>query len=305
MRIACTVGTTTWNSVGLARVFLAHYRRLGVDQVLVMDFDSTDGTRDVLTSAEWRGFVRVVPFPGLASLDSSNVLLSVASQAYRPTDWCLFCDPDELLVTPSMSIQAALTGECSGAESISIPRFNMTAPVSVAEHSERGLAHTQALTLRIGRRKVRCIEQDIGRDVLDPPWIFTDISPKIFVRLGTAVAVGEGDHSAVTSKNTIAAAPDGVYLLHYPFRHYAPFRDKIEMARLDFAQNPHLSQAHGWQVRRWIRLADSGNLYNEYLQQFIPDEDVQRLLEDGTLILEESVSRFHSGKDRVDANGPA
>ena len=98
------LATTTWDSVGLIQPFLNHYRKLGFDRILVMDMGSADGTLEVLASADWRGFVELVPFPGLAGLDSSNLFLSVAKQRFG-RGWCLFCDPDELLVTASMAIQ--------------------------------------------------------------------------------------------------------------------------------------------------------------------------------------------------------
>ena len=44
--------TTTWNSANVIETFLHHYRALGVDQVLVMDFDSSDGTDELLRSNE-------------------------------------------------------------------------------------------------------------------------------------------------------------------------------------------------------------------------------------------------------------
>lgn len=47
--VATTLVTTTWNSLDHLEIFLDHYRKLGVGRVLVMDFDSTDGTAEVLS----------------------------------------------------------------------------------------------------------------------------------------------------------------------------------------------------------------------------------------------------------------
>ncbi len=283
------LATTTWNSLDLVAIFLDHYRRLGFDHVFVLDFDSSDGTREVLTSTEWHGFITLVPFPGLASLDSSNVLLSIARNACSAADWCLFCDPDELLVTPSMSSGTLLPAAAD--EWVSIPRYNMTGPSSYAT-LEAPLAHVHALTLRVMRRCARSPEE-IRQAALDPPWIFTAIMPKCLVRLGSTLRIGEGDHVAVTMNDRWSVAADGVHLSHYPMRRYQTFRDKVEMARLDFAENPHLSQQHGWQVRRWVQMSDEGTLHAEYLQQFIADDAVERLVADRTLVRDETVSRFH------------
>lgn len=295
MHTSCAVATTTWNSIDLVTVFLSHYRRIGFEHVFAMDFDSTDGTRDVLMSPEWRGFVTLVPFPGLALLDSSNILLSVARETLASTDWCLFCDPDELLVTPSMMSPVSIVTADKRAESLSLLRFNMTAPSPLAERGELS-QHVHGLTLRVARQCARS-EADRGKSILDPPWIFSAIMPKVFVRLGTTLRIAEGDHGAITSDNRCSSPPFGTHLLHYPFRQYQAFRDKVEMARLGFAANPQLSEEHGWQVRRWVRLADSGTLFDEYLQQFVADKDVGRLVDDGTLVRDDTISRFHTIED--------
>lgn len=295
IRMACSMATTTWNSIDHVDTFLHHYRALGFDRVLVMDFDSTDGTRDILTARKWQGFVELVPFPGIASFDSSNDMLSIARQRSSLDSWCLFCDPDELLVTPSMkSHELAPEGEGdSDAELVSIPRFNVTAPLSVARDENQRMSALDALTLRIDGRHRRSIDQAIPMDTLDPPWIFTDIPGKVLVRLDAATSIGDGDHVAHTSHNRSATVRDGTYLLHFPFRTYEAFVNKIELARVFYAAYPDLPPHFGWQLKRWIRLADARKLHEEYLQQFIPDEDVERHLQNRVLFQDKSVLTFH------------
>ena len=258
------VVTTTWNSGDLVAAFLDHYRRLGLDGAIVMDFASTDGTHDILASSEWRSFVELVPFPGIAALDSSNLMLALAAGRPRDQCWCLFCDPDELLVTPSMTVRDLGQREIDDRiEAFVIRRFNVTAPLSVAESADQRLTPLDALTLRIAQRHVRVDSEMSGKEALQPPWIFTDIPGKVLVKVDTAIAVGEGDHTVRTSHDRSADGPDGVYLLHYPFRSFAAFQAKVELARIGFEANPHLSEGHGWQHRRWLRLADADRLRTE------------------------------------------
>jgi hypothetical protein len=206
----------------------------------------------------------------------------------------LFCDPDELLVTPHMRIEdLASFGRATDSDGVAIPRFNVTAPRSVAINDESRLTATDALVLRIDTRHVRSGEQDIRAEVLQPSWVFTAIGGKVFVRLRRTTAIGEGDHSATTVDGRMTPASPGIYLLHYPFRGYATFKAKVEMARIGFAENPHLSPSHGWQVRRWIQLADAGKLRNEYLDQFIADDRIDDLVGCGVLSRDVAVPQFH------------
>ena len=236
--MSCSLATTTWNSIDQVGIFLAHYRKLGVEQLFVTDFDSTDGTRDVLASREWQGFVRLVSFAGLTS-DPSNDTLALVQATAGPDDWCLFCDPDELLITPSMNIEEAFaTARADGAEALSIPRFNMTAARSTAQSAQERLTALDALDLRIDRRATRNVQFDIAAEVLDPPWIYTAIPGKVLTHTRSAVAVGEGDHTIRTRNDSSKAAPTGVYLLHYPFRSFDAFREKIDKARRTFSREP-------------------------------------------------------------------
>ncbi len=278
------VATTTWNCVDLISSFLTHYQRLGFQRVLVMDFNSVDGTRELLTSDEWSSFVVVEPFPGIAGLDSSNLLLATAKRSFLSDCWCLFCDPDEFLVTPSMTV-ADLSAHVKPGDSLVLPRFNVTAERSVAQFDQDRLTAEDALTLRIDRQHQRRIEPHEVTVPLDPAWIFTAIPGKMLAWIAAAIAIGDGDHTAATA-GPVVPAPDGVYLLHYPFRSFRSFAAKIKLAESDFAANQDLPPTYGWQLRRWIELARRGQLFEEYLCQFVPDQDVERLLQDGTLARE-------------------
>jgi glycosyltransferase involved in cell wall biosynthesis len=290
-KLMTIVATTTWNSSDLIETFLQHYRKLGFDQVLVMDFDSTDGTSEILRSSRYHGFVRTIPFPRIVELDSSRILLNQAKRDFGPDTGCLFCDPDELLVLPGGAAVSDLGIPAMSAAIL--PRFNMTGRLSSARDSAEDLSPLGVLNLRIQKPSRRKPSEDMHKDVLSPPWIYTAIPGKVFVRLGPTLAVGDGDHSAIVSDKRVAPAPAGAYLLHFPFRTYEAFEEKMRLAASDFASNPHSAETYGWQIRRWLRIAKSGNLHDEYLQQFVPDEQVDQSIEDGTLALDDSVRALH------------
>jgi hypothetical protein len=293
----CFLATTTWNSADHIGIYLRHYRALGFRRAFVMDFDSTDGTREILTAGAYADFVTLIPFPGIAGLDSSNIILEHAKAHLAPGTWCLFCDPDELLVTPSMHCRD-LAPERGAAipDVITVPRFNTTAARSIARDSNSRVSALDALTLRVTGRVARAVEQDLLRETLEPSWIFTAIPGKVLVRAEVTDSIGDGDHVARASNGQPpASVPAGTYLMHYPFRGYDAFRRKIEMARLFYSSNPQFAAHHGWQLKRWMRLAEAGELHREYLDQFVADEKVQELVGGGALVRDESVVRFHLG----------
>ena len=130
------------------------------------------------------------------------------------------------------------------------------------------------------------------KDTLEPPWIFTGIPGKAFAAVKEASKIGDGDHTVETSTPT-SLSPDGVYLLHYPFRSFRNFVAKIELAESDFRSNPDLPPTYGWQLRRWLRLGSPRASPRRGLSQFVPDEDVPRLLAGGTLTRDHSIVSTH------------
>lgn len=289
--VSITVVTTTWNSGDHLDLFLSHYQKLGIDHVFVMDYSSDDETPDILHSSRWAGFVSLCPFPGLDNLDSSNIMLKIAQTQTESFEWCLFCDPDELLVTPSMSVSdlhCAL--KSAGTEFTVIPRFNVTARQGDIDGMDEGLGALRALNLRIDQRASRAPLTDIYVDKLSPPWIYTDVPGKVLLKLRTAISIGPGDHSAVTDTGASSLLSPGYYFLHFPFRKYPRFENKVYRARIQLKDLP---EWHSWQYRRWIRLADAGMLYDEYVEQFVQDKKLDYLISKGVMTTDDSIRNFH------------
>jgi hypothetical protein len=287
--------TTTWNSDDLVATFLSHYQRLGFDRIVVMDFDSTDGTRDVLHDPRWHDFVSLVPFPGLSRLDSSNLMLDHAKAEFPPHTLGLFCDPDELLVLPAMDARKDVPSDLGG-EGISgwkVPRSNMTCKRSLAVACQDEMHALSALLYRAGGTRRKNPADLIGERRLEPAWIFTQLPPKILVRLSDTTAIKAGDHTAAVRDTELVAAPEGAYILHYPFRSLQAFQKKIVMAQQDFAANPNRPPNSAWQIQRWIRLSEERLLHNEYFEQFPDDEDFGRRLAEGSLQEDTKIANFH------------
>jgi len=284
------IATTTWNNGDIVPLFLDYSRTLGFDRVLVMDFASADGTAEILQSANYSRFVDRLDFPGLAGLDSSRLLLEYAKTEYGPDVLCLFCDPDEFLVVPGGFDWRQWSREMSGA--VVVPRFNVTAPREAILAAPAPANPFGALNLRIESRVSRNPVVDVHRDELTPPWIYTDIPGKVFVRIGKALSIGDGDHQARLDGVDPGQPPDGMYLLHFPFRSFEQFEAKTRMNALDFHENPQLAEGFGWQSRRWIRIARKGGLWDEYLQQFPAAPRLQDMLRAGQLRVDRSVQRL-------------
>ena len=279
--------TTTWNSSRTVEAFLNHHRALGFDLVMVMDFGSTDGTLDVLRSTPYAGLVELIPFPGIAGLDSSNIMLAMAKARYDGDSLCLFCDPDEFLALGSGRTLADI--DMAKASALVLNRFNVTGLRSKALASPDNIHPLGCLNIKLVRRHnpTDC-EKESGE--LTTPYIFTFVGPKVLVKLRNTILIGVGDHCADIEKHAPRPIePDDAYLLHYPFSTFNALKRKLDLSRRDFAANPDLPPSYGWHVRRWIRQDDANRLQEEYDRHFIADADLPQLLSSGAVEIDNSV----------------
>ncbi len=274
------IATSTWDSADVLEPWLAHVKGLGAAKVIVMDYGSTDGTREILASKRWSGLVQAHEVRSLRA-DTSNDLLAIA-KADHERSWCLFCDPDEFLVTPAMSLEDLLPAETDEVSIVSVPRRNMTGPRSEATSADSCLSPFEWVTLRVERRSERTDEERFGQIELSSPWIFTAIPGKVFVQVDRVDFIGAGDHEARTSDRSTEQI-EGSILLHFPFRGFERFRLKLNHARRHMADDPWPPGA-GWQYRRWLSAPDERALRKEYEAQFVDDADVAKLMRVGTLV---------------------
>ena len=247
--------TGVWDNADLLPGWLAHHREMGFGGVVLMDYGSTDGSLEILRSPEWADFVEILPFSGLDS-DVNRELL-VHSQSRWPMDWALFIDPDEFVFTPRRSTDdPSILIAMEGHDLVTLPRYEMTAPRSVARSAV--FPGIDVMTLRL-------VEQDQG---------------KVMVRLSVDMPVDLAGHTGQTDRSgTIEGTP--TCLLHVPVRSYERFAQKVDHAEETFALNPDLPDWWAWHWRRWIEIRDNGGLAGEYLEQFVNDDDVESLLATG------------------------
>jgi hypothetical protein len=301
VKLPFAIVTPTWNSAGLLEAFLAHYERLGASAIFVADMGSTDETLEILDSPRWSGLVhRQHGLP--IEEDPHDEQLRLA-QSMLGEGWCLFCDPDEFLVTPNMSLYDTCA---TGAAHVALPLHNVTARRSVAEGKGEDLSPFGALTLRIDRSHRHSRKEKVTTEPLTPPWIFTEQPGKVVVRVGRALSIARGAHNADVAEGPARRlvrtrkSPAGCYLLHYPFRTYEEFFRKVNMAEVSFSVSGELDAPRkkggvprsAWHYHRWFAIRDRGGLYDEYLAQFVPDERVPSLLVDGTLVEDTRVRDF-------------
>src|SRR5688572_15242144 len=102
MRFAALLGVK--DEVELIRPCVAHLRHIGVDQIIVSDYGSTDGTLEILADEQRAGDLVLESVDVLTVADYEQ--WSVRERALAEStgaDWVLFLDADEFWIPASGS----------------------------------------------------------------------------------------------------------------------------------------------------------------------------------------------------------
>lgn len=261
--IAAIVGVK--DEVELIGASIEHLRRIGVDEICVVDYGSTDGTLDVVAAQARRGDV------SLSHVDPDLVVDYETSSAHdlaiaRRTgaEWVLVLDADEFWL-PSTGLLRTCGAMCES-DLVVADRYNvvltprgllMPGPISPAQYNE-----VQLLTRREPHLKQF---SDANPDV---PFITLVPGCKAMGRLSHAATITPGGHdlapAAPTSRKQVSA---DVLVAHVPFSTWPRFARKVANIREELQRHPALFAGdYAWHWRKWAEL-DESRLHREFERQ--------------------------------------
>lgn len=278
MRLAAHIGVK--DEIDLLPHCIAHLRTIGVEEFIVCDMASTDGTRDYLQGQEGDGF-RI--------LDSSNaepaeVWRQRNAAAIREcrADWVLAIDADEFPLTMSGDLREVLTG--MEADVVRIPRYNVVlgpqGPCLPIPCSPSSLDVVELI--------VKAPEQFQQRLAEDPnlPWIRFVPLPKVAVRPSMVAKIQDGMHDivAVEGKKLKRATATNILLAHVALSTFSRFKQKMQNIREVFGHHEgKLAPGFGWHWRRWVELEKGGQLQNEFERSIFNASYVEELRRQGVV----------------------
>lgn len=275
MRLAAHIGVL--DEIELIGPCVDHLRAMGVEEFIVCDLGSRDGTRDDLAEREG---------PDFRVIDSSNAeplpewrRRNAAAIAQSDADWTLILDADEFPLAPGGDLAAALAGV--DANILRIPRYNMVLgehglPVPPPPPPDR------YADLDLYVTPMTALAPQLGPTDY---WLKLRPLPKLAVRPQMLEALHAGTHS-VTLKpgcDDRPATADDLILAHAALTTYRRFVRKTDHVREMFRLQPGLPQTFAWHWRRWAELAERGELEAEYRRSCLPAGEIERLRERGEI----------------------
>jgi hypothetical protein len=235
----------------------------GVDEVIVTDNGSVDGTLEILRAYEARGLVRIIVEP-TDDYSQGRWVTRMARMAAteHKADWVINNDADEFWWPRAGTLRTLFEGLGGDVGAVVGHRTNFV------PRPEDDRPYWERMTLR-------------ERESLNP--VGKSLPPKLAHRAHPEIVVVQGNHR-IKGPDVGSELDDGsIEILHFPMRSYAQFENKIVKGGRAYARNKELPEKTGRTWRRLYETWEQGGLPAHYEASVVAEAARQDLLEDTRL----------------------
>lgn len=292
MKVSAIVGVK--DEIELIKRCIDHLYIIGVDQVVIQDYGSTDGTEKVFAQYD-KEVLTVKSFDESQDMDGDSWGLGEAEIAVETgADWVILLDADEFWLPFNGSIKDGLANVSS--DVLTVERFNVPLGVS-------GLLFPDCLTscnyqqVMLYVEKVENIRAELQNSA-SRSWINSVPMPKIAIRPSAIKAITPGHHNAVDLNGKLfpTVMADEIVIAHVPFTSFDRFQRKVQNVSQSIKLQPsYYPGGTAWHWKRWVQLEEAGELEMEFQNQMINDDQLQTLRNSGTVL---SASEYFKSKSK-------
>lgn len=276
------------NEADIIEANIRTHAALGVDAFVVMDNDSTDGTREILAKLQNEFELLIIDEKGQYNQAKWMKRLANIAKNGLKADWVINNDADEFwLPSNDRNLKENLAFKGSV---LTLNRYNMILDEACCREGnffasthyvENPVFYTKKAQLHIEKISM----------------VLTKIGPKTIVNPHGLIAIRGGNHKAWHIANTYEYLFkkydqihkfDLINVYHYPFRSFEQFEKNIKNRKILLESKKHVRM--GPHYRRWVKLYNEGKLEEEFHERlcFKKDEiDVMKkyaiLTEDHTI----------------------
>jgi len=256
--------TLVRSEADIIAVTLRYYLHLGLEEILIIDNASFDGTDQILARlAQDDERIRWSRHEG--EFKQAELLTGLARDAFRAgADWIVPFDADEFWYAPCRGFREVLNSSKAGALRAQVIHYIQAR--EQLEGSPEGL-------LTMTRRAPRPIgPPDLGRALVEKQeigYVEAMYSPKWIIRASEDLQIGVGNHSGTH----LAGAPETtieLLCLHAPIRSRDKLVRKATWSRR--LESAGWAQEDGWHLRRAQRLVEENSIDLEWAANSYKDE---------------------------------
>jgi len=252
------------NEADIIETNIRTHANLGVDAFAVMDNNSDDGTREILTSLQKEFELIIIDEKGNYQQAKWMKRLANIAKKELNADWIINNDADEFWIPQngkSLKENLAFKGSV-----LTVNRYNMI--LDEACHGGDFFASTHYVKNPVSYSKQTLLDNE------NISLVLTKIGPKTIVNPNGLVEIRGGNHKAWHIANTYEylfkkydriSKFDDIIVFHYQFRSYTQFEKNIKNRKILLASKKHIRM--GAHYRRWVKLYNEGKLEKEFYER--------------------------------------
>ena len=252
------------NEVDILGVNLRHHFAQGVDQFLVVDNGSSDGTLGVLESFAEDGRLHWIRDAG--PYNQSDITTDLAREAgAMGADWVVPIDADEFWYAPQGTLKQVLGEVTAAALKVSMTNF--------IQRRAQLTSTPDALRHMVYRPEASGVPAEEAQALFDAgknSYVELGAYPKWIARPAEQVLIAMGNHNVFHVPGAEEDCPE-IQCLHTPLRARSLWIAKA-MDHGARAEQLGLPEDQWWQARAWYRLAMRGSLDAEWRANSYEDE---------------------------------
>lgn len=270
------------DEIDVLPAMLEHHIAQGIDQFVVTDNGSVDGTLQLLEDYRDRGLVQLHEDP-VHQKQQTGTVTKMAREAYveHGADWVINADADEfwVAVNPSVTLREALEHTPTSVQSFQVPVIDMTGTPAVS-----------------GSGFDRLIYRDNrSTEALNAIGLIAHSTPDA-VHIGHAeIDVAQGNHTVSLESFGRPATQWSIEVLHLPWRSWNQFHDKVSKSGKAYEANPTLKPSPNHHGMREYQRFLSSTLLPFYLVRHPSEQEIVAGLPDGTFVLDDRLRGLESG----------
>jgi hypothetical protein len=272
------------NEADIIEKNIRYHAKKGVDSFVVMDNNSTDGTREILERLKKEFEITIIDEKGIYNQAKwMTKLTHIARKKYNPT-WLIPNDADEFWWSKE-SLKDALKNAKKAV--LTVDRFNFLLYEGIKNWWESEIRVENPIFYRKNTQ--------LSSDKISI--ILAKISPKVIIKPKGLLWIRGGNHKALHILNPFDYFKhydkikrfEEIKVFHYPIRSYEQFEKNIKnraaLLEMGAKMGPH--------YKRWVKLLKEGKLKEEFEKNLVFKKNEIEVLEKFGVVTKEKNVLFN------------
>jgi hypothetical protein len=278
------------NELDIIEANIRTHASLGVDAFVVMDNDSNDGTRELLSKLQNEFEIIIIDEKGTYNQAKWMKQLAYVAKNQLKADWVINNDADEFwLPQNELNLKENLSFK---GDVLTCERFNVLLDEVCIKSGNFFDAKYVASNPLYATRHNQVHDNNLSMSLIKT-------NPKTIINPHGLIFLRGGNHKALHIANFKDYLKSGydkikyfsnIAVFHYPIRSYEAFQANIKHRKQMLDSGKKVSM--GVPYKRWIRLFNEGKLQEEFNEKIIiKNDDLKTLAKYGVVRYDETISQ--------------